>query len=88
MRTIKPVLITAALTITLASGAALAASDLIRPARPVNSEIGAAQLALDDAMAHLRKVPNPQNRENVRAMSLVKLAQEQLQAEGSLYPIN
>ena len=47
-----------------------------------------AQQALDGALDHLRKVPNPQSRENVRAMNFIKLAQQQLQTEGSLYPIN
>jgi len=89
MRTLKIVLVAAVLTGTLPSGAVLAQSDIVnRPARPSASELGAAQQALDDALGHLRKVPNPQNRDNVRAMNLIKLAQQQLQSEGSLYPIN
>jgi hypothetical protein len=87
MRALKAALISAAIVAAmLASGTVLAQSDLVK--RPANSEIGAARQALDDAMAHLRKVRDPQNRENVRAMNFIKLAQQQLDAEGSLYPIN
>jgi hypothetical protein len=88
MHTSKSILISAALIMTLASGAVLAQSGIVRPVRTSNSEIGAAQQALDDALGHLRKVPNPQSRENVRAMNFIKQAQQQLQSEGSLYPIN
>jgi len=73
---------------SLASGAVLAESGIVRPERTANSELGAAQQALDSALDHLRKVPDPQSRENVRAMNFIKLAQQQLQTEGSLYPIN
>ena len=89
MHHVKTVLITAIVAITMASGAVLADSDVVlRPARSSNSEINAARRALDDALGHLRKVPDPQNRENVRAMTFIKLAQQQLETEGSLYPIN
>ena len=89
MHHVKTVLISAAVTMALASSAVLADSDVVlRPARSSNSEINAARRALDEALGHLRKVPDPQNRENVRAMTFVKLAQQQLETEGSLYPIN
>ena len=89
MHHVKTVLITAIVAITMASGAVLADSDVVlRPARSSNSEINAARRALDEALGHLRKVPDPQNRENVRAMTFIKLAQQQLETEGSLYPIN
>jgi hypothetical protein len=89
MRALKAIVISGLITVTLASSAVLAQSDIVnRPARPSASELGAAQQALDDALGHLRKVSNPQNRENVRAVNFIKLAQQQLQSEGSLYPIN
>ena len=88
MRAIKTIILSAAMAITLASGPVSADDFATRPERPANSEIGAARQALKEALGHLRKVPDPQNRENVRAMNFIKLAQQQLQAEGSLYPIN
>lgn len=89
MYILKGVIISGVMMVTLASGAVLAQSDIVtRPARPSMSELGMAQQALDGALDHLRKVPNPQSRENVRAMNFIKLAQQQLQSEGSLYPIN
>jgi hypothetical protein len=88
MRARSALLISALVAASLASGAVMAESGIVRPERTSNSEIGAAQQALDDALGHLRKVPNPQSRENVRAMNFIKLAQQQLQSEGSLYPIN
>lgn len=89
MNSMKAVLLSAAVTMAIASSAVLADSDVVlRPARSSNSEINAARRALDDALGHLRKVPDPQNRENVRAMTFIKLAQQQLETEGSLYPIN
>lgn len=89
MRHLKTAMVSAVMTIALASGTALAEDRFAaRPERPTNSQIGAAQQALDDALEHLRKVPDPQSRENVRAMNFIKLARQQLEAEGSLYPIN
>lgn len=88
MRARNALFIFAATAASLASGAVLAGSGIVRPERTANSELGAAQQALDGALDHLRKVPNPQSRENVRAMNFIKLAQQQLQTEGSLYPIN
>ena len=89
MRALKIVVISSIMAITLASGAVLAQGDIVnRPARPSTSELGMAQQALDGALDHLRKVPNPQSRENVRAMNFIRLAEQQLHAEGSLYPIN
>jgi hypothetical protein len=88
MRARQVLFLVAVAAASLASGAVLAESGIVRPERTANSEIGAAQLALDDALGHLRKVPDPKSRENVRAMNFIRLAQEQLQSEGSLYPIN
>jgi hypothetical protein len=89
MRTTKTVILSTVMAISLASGPVSAQGDFAtRPERPANSEIGAARQALEEALGHLRKVPDPQNRDNVRAMNFIKLAQQQLQAEGSLYPIN
>jgi hypothetical protein len=88
MRARNVFFISAVIAASLASGAVLAESGIVRPERTANSEIGGAQQALDDALGHLRKVPEPSSRENVRAMNFIKLAQQQLQSEGSLYPIN
>ena len=89
MRTRNAIVVSVVIAASLSSGAVLAQSDIVaRPARPSMSELGMAQQALDGALDHLRKVPNPQSRENVRAMNFIKLAQQQLQSEGSLYPIN
>jgi hypothetical protein len=88
MRARNVLFISAVIAASLASGAVLAEGGIVRPERTANSELGAAQQALDGALEHLRKVPNPQSRENVRAMNFIKLAQRQLQSEGSLYPIN
>jgi hypothetical protein len=89
MRHFKTVIASAVITIALASGTVLAEDQFAaRPERAANSQIGAARQALDEALGHLRKVPNPQSRENVRAMSFIKLAQQQLETEASLYPIN
>ena len=88
MRTRNALFVSAVIAAGLASGAVLAEGGIVRPERAANSELGAAQQALDGALEHLRKVPNPQSRENVRAMNFIKLAQQQLQSEGSLYPIN
>ncbi len=88
MRARTVFLASAVIAASLASGAVLAESGIVRPERAANSELGAAQQALDGALDHLRKVPDPQSRENVRAMNFIKLAQQQLQTEGSLYPIN
>jgi hypothetical protein len=86
MRHFKTAIVSAVMTIALASGTVLAEDQFA--ARAANSQIGAARQALDDALGHLRKVPNSQSRENVRAMNFIKLARQQLEAEGSLYPIN
>ena len=89
MRALKPVLISAAVIVAFTSGTVLAEGGImILPARSSGSELDAAQKSLDVALGHLRKVPNPQNRENVRAMNFIRLAQQQLQSEGMLYPIN
>lgn len=88
MRVRNVFFISAIIVASLVSGAVLAESGIVRPERTANSEIGAAQRALDDALGHLRKVPDPSSRENVRAMNFIERAQEQLQSEGSLYPIN
>ena len=73
---------------SLACGAVAAQTGFAEPNRQANSDLAAAQHDLDQALAHLRKVHAPHSPENMRAMGFINLAQEQLQAEGSLYPIN
>jgi hypothetical protein len=51
-------------------------------------EVRAAQQAIGDAVAHLQRVRQPQNRTNLRALELLALAQHELEAEVNLGSFN